>query len=140
MGYDWGTYNMDYTNKVVGVSSGDNVTITFTASPDTFDDAIHRLANEIADVVISKQKDYGQSNILDAPFTPQVGLVVRLWDKVSRLKNLTERGYKPENESINDTYIDIIGYALLALMVDRGWFTLPLKLEKNEQFNDPALD
>lgn len=114
-------------------STGSNVTYTWTTNlPNngTFDDAAHEIAREVANIVIRKQWDYGQENILGAPFGPETGIVVRLWDKISRLKNLLESENEPNNESIEDTYIDIIGYALLALMVQRDQFTLPLKLEK----------
>lgn len=93
----------------------------------TFNDEIHKLASEIADLVISKQRDYGNKNILNSPFGAEHGIVVRLYDKLSRVANLIDNKKEPNNESLDDTFVDIAGYALVALMVRKGVFTLPLE-------------
>lgn len=73
-----------------------------------------------------KQHDYGPNNILRFG---QQGVMIRVWDKISRLDNLTEQGYDPavENESTFDTLLDIAGYSSIGIMLARGWFRLPLK-------------
>lgn len=91
-----------------------------------FEDYIQDIAIDIANLVVKKQGDYGPSNILEAPYGPEAGLTVRLWDKISRLKNLTQKSV-PNNESIEDTYTDIAGYAMIALMVRNGTFNTPLR-------------
>lgn len=91
---------------------------------DSFEQACRDVATKIAMIVISKQHDYGHDNIL--AFREQ-GLVVRLWDKVSRLKNLILGNDVPQHESINDTFIDIAGYAIIGLMLANGTFTNQLK-------------
>ena len=92
--------------------------------PTSFEEACYQVGFDIQRLVIDKQKDYGQENILAFG---ERGLVVRLWDKVSRLKNLVWNCKSAKNESITDTYRDIAGYAILAIMLERGWFTLPIK-------------
>ena len=92
--------------------------------PKSFEEACYAVGMEIERLVIDKQKDYGQENIL--AFGDK-GIVVRLWDKVSRLKNLVWNDRSPKNESIIDTYSDIAGYAIIAIMLERGWFNLELK-------------
>ena len=92
----------------------------------TWNAACHDLAKEIADLVISKQMDYGRSNILDFG---EFGILVRTNDKVARLKNLNGKD-TPKNESLDDTWKDVMGYALLALMLRKGYFSLPLEGEK----------
>ena len=88
---------------------------------ESFEDSCRTIALEIAEVVISKQHDYGHDNIL--AFREQ-GLVVRLWDKVARLKNLLwANTNKPKNESIEDTFTDIAGYAIIVLMLANNSFT-----------------
>jgi hypothetical protein len=47
-------------------------------------------------------------------------------DKVARLENLLQDERTPENESILDNYIDVIGYASIGIMWERNWFLLPL--------------
>ena len=86
----------------------------------SFEEACRHTALRVANVVIAKQHDYGHDNIL--AFKEQ-GLVVRLWDKISRLKNLVgkkvvdETHFTPKNESIEDTFTDIAGYAIIGLML-----------------------
>ena len=89
---------------------------------ETFEDACHALAQEIAALVCSKQHDYGPGNILAFG---EFGVLVRANDKFERMKNL--QGKRPTNEAIDDTWMDIAGYALIALMLRRDKFTLPLK-------------
>ena len=93
----------------------------------TFEQSCRESALQIAEIVISKQHDYGHDNIL--AFREQ-GLVVRLWDKISRLKNLIWKNADPKNESIQDTFTDIGGYAIIGLMLLNNTFTNKLKKEK----------
>jgi len=93
----------------------------------SFEKACEETALQVARVVIAKQYDYGHDNIL--AFKEQ-GLVVRLWDKVNRLKNLVWKDTKPKNESITDTFTDIAGYAIIGLMLDNGTFTNALADDK----------
>lgn len=70
-----------------------------------------------------KQRDYGHDNILKFGAS---GVEVRLWDKIARYKNLQRRGVEPENESVLDTLIDIIGYCVILMMVRNNTFTYML--------------
>jgi len=91
---------------------------------ETFEDSCKRTALQVAEIVIAKQHDYGHDNIL--AFKEQ-GLVVRLWDKINRLKNLVWKNNDPKNESIEDTFTDIAGYAIIGLMLAEGTFINKLK-------------
>ena len=79
---------------------------------------------EIHKILVRKQSDYGPENI--RRFGRQ-GLMVRLHDKVARLENLSLRGTDPENESVKDTFIDIIGYCSIGIMWEQRNFLLPLE-------------
>ncbi|MFA5037999.1 MAG: LIM domain-containing protein [Candidatus Izemoplasmatales bacterium] len=93
--------------------------------PMTFQQAAVRVAAEWAILLTEKQMDYGPNNILG--FGEQ-GLLVREWDKINRLKNLLhDNPHESNNESVDDTWRDIGGYAMIAVMLKRGWFTLPVK-------------
>ena len=70
-----------------------------------------------------KQRDYGHGNITS--FGAR-GVIVRLSDKVERLKNLTAGQHQPQNESIVDTYDDIVGYCTILLMLANNTFGLEL--------------
>ena len=78
--------------------------------------------NQLKHVLASKQRDYGPSNIANAPGGPLNGLRVRIYDKVSRINNLIETGATPENESLHDSFLDLANYSVIALMVlDNVW-------------------
>ena len=73
-------------------------------------------------ILKSKQKDYGPTNIANAPGGPLNGLRVRIFDKVSRINNLIDTGATPDNESLHDSFLDLANYAVIALMVlDDVW-------------------
>jgi len=80
-------------------------------------------AEQMVQLLASKQHDYGHENILK--FGTQ-GVQVRLWDKIARYNNLRRRGAEPHNEAFTDTLKDIIGYSVLLLMLQNNTFTLPL--------------
>ena len=95
--------------------------------PKCFEDACRKVAGQIADLVIKKQKDYGHDNI---NAFGELGLVVRTNDKIARLRNL--HGKEGVTEPRIDAWRDIAGYALIALMLDEGTFNLELKEGKHE--------
>jgi hypothetical protein len=78
---------------------------------------------DISRILVRKQRDYGHYNI--ARFG-RAGLLVRMHDKVARLENLLQNETNPENESVVDNFIDVIGYASIGIMWERNWFLLPL--------------
>ena len=91
----------------------------------SYEDACYEVARKVAEVVISKQHDYGHDNILAFR---EKGLIVRLWDKVARLKNLLwVMNEEPKNESIEDTFTDIAGYAIIGLMLKNNTFENELR-------------
>ena len=79
--------------------------------------------DSLTDILVKKQSDYGHQNI--ARFG-RAGLLVRVHDKVARLENLLRDDRKPENESILDNFIDVIGYSAIGMMWEKGWFLLNL--------------
>ena len=79
--------------------------------------------DDISKILVKKQRDYGHHNI--ARFG-RAGLLVRMHDKVARLENLLQDGRAPENESVVDNFVDVIGYASIGIMWERNWFLLPL--------------
>lgn len=80
------------------------------------------IASELVILLESKQKDYGPRSVNGAPGGPINGLLVRLHDKFSRAGNLALKNKTPNNEPLRETFIDIAGYALLAIMVIDGKF------------------
>ena len=94
----------------------------------TLDRPAHIL-NELYELVIRKQHDYGHGNILKFGIP---GLQVRMSDKVERIKNLRKRaaagaGNAVVGEALEDSYKDLIGYSLIGLMLQAGTFELELE-------------
>jgi hypothetical protein len=88
----------------------------------TFVHNVWKVSDECTNILIKKQEDYGPHNIGQAPGGALNGLIVRIHDKISRIKHLTESKVEPNNESLRDSYIDLANYALIALMVlDGTW-------------------
>jgi len=81
---------------------------------------------QVLDTIIGKQRMYGHGNI--ARFAIP-GIAIRLNDKLERLKNLQKHDGPVLFEPINDTWLDICGYSVIALLWMRGWFMLELEPE-----------
>ena len=86
--------------------------------------SITRASTELSELLCRKQRDYGHENI--GRFGRQ-GLLVRVHDKIARLENLSKSGQDPENESIMDNILDVIGYCCIGMMVEAGTFFYELK-------------
>lgn len=71
-------------------------------------------------LLLKKHHDYGPLNISRAPGGALNGLRVRVWDKLARINNLIDSGNQPNNESLEDSWIDLLNYSAIALMVLRN--------------------
>ena len=76
-------------------------------------------------VHLKKNADYSPANILG---TGELGVVVRLWDKIARLMNLTgfrlkvepatfDKPKQPKNESVDDAYMDLSVYGIIGMLL-----------------------
>lgn len=85
------------------------------------------ILNQLRTLLLRKQQDYGPLNISLAPGGPLNGLRVRMFDKLQRFSNIVETNNDTPNfESLEDTFIDLANYAIIALLVQRGqWEGLP---------------
>ena len=84
------------------------------------------VANFVHKILVRKQMDYGHENIRRFG---RIGLIVRMQDKVARLENLISKGTgdDPQNESLLDNVVDVMGYSAIGLMWESDTFLLPLK-------------
>lgn len=96
--------------------------------PRSFEDALDAILAEMRAVMIERQLKYGPENILDCG---KAGIAVRMSDKAARLRNawLNGRGTGATDESVEDTLIDAANYAVIGLMLGRGWWGLPMEGE-----------
>lgn len=63
-----------------------------------------------------KHRDYSAENITAFG---EFGVLVRVNDKICRLKNLLTVGMEPKNESVEDSWLDLANYALIAQLIRR---------------------
>ena len=92
-------------------------------SPATNSDFVSNVWNimdSAGNLLIKKHKDYGPTNISRSPGGPLNGLRVRMHDKTARINHLIDSGATPENESLRDSFIDLLNYAAIAMMVIDG--------------------
>lgn len=90
-----------------------------TTSPKTLDLAFQTVADELLEMFLKKHRDYGKGNILA---NQELGIAMRVSEKVERLKHLLATGKKPTNEQIEETWVDIGVYSVIAVLFRRGWF------------------
>ena len=83
---------------------------------------VWRILDTAGNLLIRKHKDYGPKNISHSPGGALNGLRVRMWDKTARINNLLDSGVQPSNESLRDSYLDLLNYCAIAMLVlDDQW-------------------
>jgi len=93
-----------------------------TPDTNTFITDMWKVLDDAGNLLIKKHKDYGPTNISLSPGGPLNGLRVRMHDKTARINHLIDSGATPENESLRDSFIDLLNYSAIALMVlDGTW-------------------
>ncbi len=93
-----------------------------TPDTNTFITDVWKVLDDAGNLLIKKHKDYGPTNISLSPGGPLNGLRVRMHDKTARINHLIDSGATPENESLRDSFIDLLNYSAIALMVlDGKW-------------------
>ena len=95
------------------------------SEPKTLEEAYDRVVFEARELFLAKQIDYGPDNISALGLK---GVFVRTWDKVNRLKRLVWDNVdaKVADESIDDTFEDILNYSIIAMLLRKGWWGLPV--------------
>ena len=91
-----------------------------------FEDSVWAVYEEARRILLSKHADYGPLNIANAPGGALNGLRVRMHDKTARINHLIDNAkYKnPEHESLRDSFLDLMNYSAIALLViDGNWPT-----------------
>ena len=116
------------------MNQSEHVKPTYVIKPSANDTPINNLRkdvdvilNELRDILLRKQSDYGPLNISLAPGGPYNGLRVRMFDKLQRFSHLVETNNDtPNYESLRDTFIDLANYAIIGILVQGGqWEGLP---------------
>ncbi len=118
-----------YKNQAYHKKSTDIVTMMEQEWPQMTAE-FRRLQREQYELFLHKQHDYGPGNIsvgtqLQTPEEIQLsltGLWFRMNDKIQRLKTLlmSGRDNAVEGETVEDAYLDVSNYGIMATIVGRG--------------------
>jgi hypothetical protein len=80
-------------------------------------------AESILPLLERKQNDYGYENINRFG---RDGILVRMHDKIARIENLADRIDMPSNESLADSFVDLVGYSIIGMMWEYEIWHLPM--------------
>lgn len=80
------------------------------------DEMFRKVASELAEVLVKKNHDYGDSFHKVYEKFGDISTYIRLSDKLGRLANLVKQVDMQVDESIEDAYRDIAGYCILTLV------------------------
>lgn len=78
---------------------------------------LQHILQEMEELLKKKNQMYGDENITKIG---EQGITVRLEEKLERLKHLLKIQENPPEETIEDTWKDIVGYGLIGIMLRRG--------------------
>ena len=96
---------------------------------------------EMHKLLCRKQHDYGHGNISKFGLA---GVAVRMCDKIERAQNMSKKnGVSAQTtEPLKDAYEDIIGYAVIGVMLYRNTFLLPLDSSEfaKQKYMPPQLE
>ena len=89
---------------------------------DEFISDMWSVMDRAGNLLISKHHDYGPLNIARSPGGPINGLRVR----IARINHLVDSNSAPQNESLRDSFMDLLNYSAIAIMVlDGNWPEVP---------------
>ena len=84
--------------------------------------AVANVFDEAEDLMIGRHRDYGPGNIANGFPDPLTALVVRMGDKMERIKNLLTSDKPVYGERLRDSWIDVANYGLIGVMcIDGTW-------------------
>jgi len=88
-----------------------------------FSETLGITLNYLKELLEKKNRDYGSNNLLTFG---DLGILVRLSDKLERLKNyvLRDRTFEIDDENLEDTLYDIAGYAIMWIVLRKEGYEL----------------
>ena len=80
-------------------------------------DKLERLSNDLVKIYKAKNKDYGDSFSDSFKEFGLISAVVRMNDKMNRIKSLSKKGGRHvEDESLRDSLMDLANYAMMTVI------------------------
>jgi len=90
----------------------------------------------VFELFCKKQHDYSSNSIAR---NGEMGVLVRVDDKLNRLRTLLMSDESAANESLLDTWMDVAGYGLIGLLCHRGLWPKYEETEDWTNIRDAAL-
>jgi len=124
--------DLTFTEDELNLSAGKNKIVVEVMEREwpEMTDEFKKIQREQYDLFLHKQHDYGPGNIsvgtqlqtAEEVHLSLTGLWFRMNDKIQRLKNLlmNKRESAVEGEPMEDAYLDVSNYGIMAIIVSRG--------------------
>lgn len=114
-------------NKITKKQEFPAVTACESLYPETVAE-FRKIQEEQFELFCRKQMDYGPENITlgkDIEKTENLKLsLLGIWfrsnDKIQRILNLVQSDRNPQNESLEDSWIDLSNYSIISMLISRN--------------------
>ena len=87
-----------------------------TNPTEIYTDDFLRITNQMHDIYIKKNHDYGNSFDKSMDEFGIASAIIRMNDKLERLKTLSKKESMVKDESVQDTLLDLANYAIMTVM------------------------
>lgn len=118
---------IEYSESTEGDNDGESEGVKMTMSDNSeFSETLGITLNSLRDLLEKKNRDYGSNNLLTFG---DLGILVRLSDKLERLKNyvLRDHTFEIDDENLVDTLYDIAGYAIMWLVLEEEGYDVDFR-------------
>ena len=115
---------IEYSESTEGDNGEESKEMKMTMSDNSeFSETLSITLNYLKELLEKKNRDYGSNNLLTFG---DLGILVRLSDKLERLKNyvLRDRTFGIDDENLEDTLYDIAGYAIMWIVLRKVGYEL----------------
>lgn len=105
-----------------------------TARTDRYNDTHEAVTALLHDIYIKKNADYGDSFAKSIKEFGLISPLIRMTDKLNRLKTLVNNSAAVQGESVQDTLLDLANYAILTIMHLPPYDKIQAKLSQPQIF------
>lgn len=113
-----------------------DVLVDRDGEPETLEEAYGLVSKAAECVMFKRHHDYGPENIQRHG---ELGVAIRMDDKLARINNLLKSGSEAKGEPREDAWGDLANYGKMGVLLEREWWDLPaecLEVENENQSND----
>jgi hypothetical protein len=124
MGVDWEEATQDLVDRLPDLKKINRIQHALTGANGPSQQMIARVGIEMVDLLLRNNSDYGnsafESPVLAPDASAELGLRVRLSDKIKRLRNMLANPDQMQvDEPRSQTWQDFVGYSILLIVEER---------------------